>query len=339
MARDYLAQALADAGAVELRHQDGDRWVSGVFNDLDALRSTAVDAGRRGNLYSTLNAPRDAQITNAMTGAALSDEDISTIVRLPFDFDPVRGKDMPSTEEELELARKQRGRLVDVLSAAGWPRPAVATSGNGAHAVYRCRLPSNPTTHEMFDVLYRGLREDYTTEQVLFDVKVRNPSRIWRLYGSLNRKGTPTVERPHRLATVAIPQRWEGVSPRQIETLANRYAKKRTPTTTLHRPSIAIDGLGDYSTLHVAGWFAAHGLYKRPLGSGKHAVQCPWSGDHTTSSTPTSTDTVVWDAHDAVWPTFTCAHDHCDGRSIIDVLHLFGDADAFCARPFVRRVA
>lgn len=93
-------------------------------------------------------------------------------------------------------------------------------------------------------------------------------------------------------------------------------------------------GAGDYRTLDVVGWFQAHGHYGAELGSGKHAVICPWSSEHSQPSKPEDSDTVVWEADDG-WPGFHCMHAHCDGRGIRAVLELWRDADTFCARPFV----
>ena len=95
-------------------------------------------------------------------------------------------------------------------------------------------------------------------------------------------------------------------------------------------------GAGDFATLDVAAWFAAHGALKRGLGGGKHAVTCPWSSEHSTPDQPHGTDTVVWQAEDGRWPRFFCSHAHCEGRCIRDVMRLWGDADAFCARAWRR---
>jgi hypothetical protein len=172
---------------------------------------------------------------------------------------------------------------------------------------------------------------------VIFDPKVRNPGRIWRAYGTVNRKGLATPERPHRMATVSLPSRWEGVSPRQVNGLANSYARQSPPTRSRSPVDQRIVmGAGDYRTLDVVSWMSAHGAYKRQIGRKKHAVRCPWCEEHSTPDEPGGTDTVVWEAFDACWPRFCCSHAHCEGRSIADVMALWGDADRFCARAFRR---
>jgi hypothetical protein len=226
---------------------------------------------------------------------------------------------------------------VTALLALGWPLPATALSGNGAHALYRVRLPVNDTNRAILRVLYMGMKGDFGTIFSDFDTTVRNPARIWRLYGSINRKGTPTPDRPRRAAQVRIPARWEAVSPQQVEQLANGYARKPAPQMQPVRSTARISGSGDYSTLDVVGWFQARGYYRRELERDKHAVRCPWESEHSTIDHECSSATVVWESTDRVWPNFKCSHAHCDGRGIRDVLELWGDADAFCART--RRAA
>lgn len=340
MRLDYLEHALRDNGRVELRHQIGERWVSGIFDQVHALRSTVAGLSKLGNLFTTINAPKLLPATNDMTGRALRDADMVLHTRLVFDFDPVRGTGQPSTDYELALAIAQRNRLVQALRSMGWPMPATAVSGNGAHALFRCRLKVSKETADMLRTLYTGLRDEFSTEQVLFDPTVRNAARIWRLYGTINRKGGPTPERPHRQAHVLIPDRWDPVAPQLVEALANAYARRMPKMEPArHGARQAPNGRGDFSTLDARAWFAARGAYKRELGGDKHAVLCPWVFEHSNESGPMDTSTVIWNAEPGLWPTFHCSHQHCAGRSIRDVMARWGDADAYCARAWNRGTA
>jgi hypothetical protein len=168
---------------------------------------------------------------------------------------------------------------------------------------------------------------------VKFDTTVRNPARIFRLYGTTNRKGEATVERPHRVASIRMPAgAWQVVPTRVlVQTVkALRPTVVHEPIRRNSRPDMPC-GQGDYKTLNALAWFQAHGAYARALKDGKHAVVCPWSGEHTTHS-PTST--VIWAHGGSGWPTFHCSHAHCEGRTLVDVMRLWGDADAFCAQEY-----
>lgn len=94
-------------------------------------------------------------------------------------------------------------------------------------------------------------------------------------------------------------------------------------------------GAGDYSTLDVVAWFSAHGHYGKMRPDGKHAVLCPWSHEHSDDQGATDPDTIVWEA-DGGWAQFHCSHNHCTGRTIQDVMRLWGDVDRYCASTFER---
>lgn len=342
----YLAHALRDAGRVELRALRDGRGRSGIFDAVAPL-ADAIDAlAASDTVYTTLNAPRLVPATNAMTGRPLTDDDIGYIVRLPFDFDPTRPKASNSSDAELAEAEQRRDAFVAAMRIHGWPMPLLAVSGNGAHAVYRCRLPATDALREMLNSVYTTLRHDYSDDVVQFDSTVRNASRIWRIYGTLNRKAPAMADRPQRMATCRIPARWACLSPRALERFATICAKRRVLTVSTSPAARLGDfagGAGDYRTLDAAAWFAAHGAYKRPLAGGKHAVVCPWHGEHSdpdANLTQQDTSTVLFPASSADrFPSFHCSHLHCTGRTIIDVIRLWGDADRYCARQHQRRMS
>ena len=335
MNRIYLQRLLDDSHVVELRHATGTRWESGHFDDFASMVKVIRERAHIGNLYTTLNRPAINTASNAMNERALRDDDMAVITRLPFDLDPVRPADTPATDDEHRSACEARALLVRVLSGYGWPVPALGMSGNGAHAVYRVRLKATPGWRKAAAVLYAGLRdrlhEPLSDMHVVFDATVRNPSRIWRLYGTVNRKGQPSHNRPHRRAAITLPAGpWQVVSADVLKRTVSDLEPVVVPKRD-YAPHAPIHGRGDYATLDIVAWFRAHAAYRRPLDDGKHAVDCPWGDEHTTTS---STDTVVWETGAAGWPTFHCSHAHCDGRSILDVMQLWGDADRFCAREW-----
>lgn len=337
----YLERLIEDVRVIELRHNTGTRWESGLFDHLDPLLAAIRRRRDAGNLYVTLNRPGDIPVSNDMRSRALKDSDIAMITRIPFDLDPVRQAGTASTDAELQAAIEARGLLVNLLASHGWPRPALGMSGNGAHALYRARVEASPGWRQATGVIYAALRvqlqEEFDRLGVVFDTTVRNPARIWRLYGTINRKGDPTPERPHREATIDIPR--SGWQPVTLKTLRNTYRAMR-PLIVRERPAPLrrrgqVQGGGDYSTLDIVAWFAAHDSYRRPLNDGKHAVRCPWAGEHTTIAA-NGTDTVVWEVGAGGWPSFHCSHAHCEGRSLRDVLAAWDDADRFCGQEYRR---
>jgi hypothetical protein len=336
----YVTQALDDNGLIELRHQNGNHWTSGWFNNADALLAAARKWYKVGNLFISLNRPLSRDAGDSMDSVALRDNDIEFYTRIFFDFDPLRPKDYPSTDRELEEARRAAVHIRDVHRNIQWPDPIVAISGNGAHLLYRTWLPNTEEIRDMLAVMYTGLHEDHDGTPVQFDKSVRNPARIGPLYGSVKRKGIATTERPYRQSRIIEwPKDWTFVTPQMIDKVASYYAQRQSINTKSSAAEYTTFylGSGDYDTLDVVAWFTKHGLYRRFLGpyrgAGRHAVQCPWEYEHSNTGDAQNTSTVIFTST-GDWPGFHCSHDHCEGRSIRDVMQLFGDADRFCARQW-----
>jgi hypothetical protein len=329
---EYLEHAIRDCGIVEIRHHIRGRWESGLFNDLPYLLKAVDQRLEQGALYSTLNAPSDRHVGNSFGATPLKNDDMVFIKRIPFDFDPIRPAGVSSSDAELEAAIECRNEVVSAMKALGWPMPAMALSGNGAHAVWRCSVRSEERLAKSLHVIYSQIKAQFAElfeyRQVHFDTCVRNPGRILRLYGTVNRKGEHTVERPHRLASVRIPTTWQNVTAQQVKRLADNWAPAHQRETQQARSSVRIDGQGDYNTLNVVEWFRAKGMYEKPAGFQVHSVKCPWEGEHSTHGD--HADTVVFE-NPGSWPGFFCHHSHCNGRNIRDVMNAFGDADAYCA--------
>ncbi|MBP8284638.1 MAG: hypothetical protein KAX46_12125, partial [Chromatiaceae bacterium] len=229
------------------------------------------------------------------------------------------------------------------LAVLGWPEPLMALSGNGWHLQYRTALPATPETAEMLRLIYDGLAKEFGDDEIIFDRAVRNPSRLCGLYGSIKRKGSNLPDRPHRQSLAQIPAPWRQVHPRQVAGLANLFAQQSRPRVmgATRSPTTALPpgGKGDYASLDVAAWFAAHGAYVGILAGHIHGVRCPWQAEHSSPSPKTASDTVIFASAGDGWPGFHCKHGHCAGRDIKDVLRLWGDADAFCTAEFQRRAA
>lgn len=79
------------------------------------------------------------------------------------------------------------------------------------------------------------------------------------------------------------------------------------------------------------------GLYKSPLGDGKHDITCPWVAEHTDGA---DGGTAYFEPEDQ-WPIggFKCLHGHCAGRRIRDLLrYLDVEVSAARMKPTIRVV-
>ena len=80
------------------------------------------------------------------------------------------------------------------------------------------------------------------------------------------------------------------------------------------------------------------GLYKVPLGGGKHDITCPWIEEHTGKADGGS----AYFEPDDLWPIggFKCLHGHCAGRNVRDLLRVLEiQVNAARMKPTIRVVA
>lgn len=206
-----MAALFEPSAVVELRAKKGRRTRSGYFNDHELLGASAAKLGREGwQLYVTLNEVNPALLARANnrvreeyeSDTTTSDTDITQRRWLPLDFDPVRPADVSSTDEEKQQAFERAMECKEYLASRDWPEPIVGDSGNGYHLLYRVALPNDPASAELVRGVLEALAFRFDDPLVKLDRSVHNASRIWKLYGSVARKGDGTSERPHRASRV-----------------------------------------------------------------------------------------------------------------------------------------
>jgi hypothetical protein len=192
---------------------------AGWFDDLDLLAQEAAKLDRRGaQLYVTLNPVAPALLCRGFNRiverpkSTTGDAEILKRVWLPIDIDPVRPSGVSASAAEIEIAR---ARTLDV---SGWLRERVAAdptiwafSGNGFHLLYRVDLPNDEASTNSVKAVIDEAAAKFSDNVVSIDRTVFNAARIWRLYGTLNRKGddVPKLGRVHRRAAIL----GEGLAP------------------------------------------------------------------------------------------------------------------------------
>jgi hypothetical protein len=212
----FLNLVAAPEQIVELRllkvQRCGQRFpctLSGYFNDHNKLAAQAakLSAVAQG-AYITLNPVNTDLLARSANRVRLAgrdfplttDADVTARRWLPIDLDPVRPRGVSSTEEEHEFALERARQIRDALRAEGWPRPILADSGNGAHLLYKIDLHSDDG--EVVKKCLEALALRFDDDRIKVDRTVFNPARIWKLYGTLSRKGDSLPDRPHRLARI-----------------------------------------------------------------------------------------------------------------------------------------
>ena len=164
-----------------------------------AIELYATELNDQGyNVYFSLN-----PIKQSFTGTSASDDDILQYEYLLIDLDRAGEKKNPATDSEIKLATELGEKILEFLSALGWPQPKRVMSGNGHHLYYRLDdLPNDPELKKLIKQVLNCLADKFNTKDIEVDRVVFNSSRITKFPGTIMRKGVESDDRPYRRATV-----------------------------------------------------------------------------------------------------------------------------------------
>lgn len=209
--RHTLAVLFNPGQVVELRvlHVGGKdkNTTSGYFDDHHLLAETAARCDGKGTgVYVVLNQidpallARRANRVEPWAKLTTADHDVIRRRWLPVDFDCVRPAGISATDAEHGAALERAQECAEKLTAEGWPTPVFADSGNGAHLLYPIDLPNDDAATTFVRSTLEAINAEFGDDRVKVDLKNFNAARIWKLYGTLARKGDDTPDRPHRRA-------------------------------------------------------------------------------------------------------------------------------------------
>lgn len=261
---------------------------SGYFDDREALVAAAADLSLHAKgIYIIPNPVNAALLARAMNRVrAVTDRDsltgdASVHARrwLLIDGDPRRPAGISSTDGEHALAIERVRQIRETLAAEGWPDPLLADSGNGGHLLYPIALPRDDGG--VVKRVLEALAFRFDDEAVLIDQTVFNPARLWKLYGTIARKGDSTPDRPHRLARILEAP--SALTPVDRELLVGLAATAPEPDVR----RTASGGSGDAFELEA--WIGRMGLdLVGPTAwqGGRRCIfrVCPWNADHSDRS-------------------------------------------------------
>ena len=275
-----LAVLAAPGGVTEVRALAENCTHSGYFTDTAALvrcvEALDTDPSIHG-IYVTLNevnpallARRANRIKMRLTrsDSTTGDRDITRRRWLPLDIDPVRpgGK---------------AGEIADWLSGLGFPEPVRGDSGNGAHLLYRIDLPNDESSKNLIRQCLVSLDVLFSDPLVVVDTANYNAGRIWKLYGTMSRKGDHTAGRPHRRSRIlSVPDPVMVVNAEQLQDLASRL-----PTGAQVPPEVPVEGKGYKNILDLPDWLDKHGILvksEKSYQDGRIYLldSCPFSSAH-----------------------------------------------------------
>lgn len=254
---------------------------SGYFDDPVKLADSVINLSAAG-IYFIPNPVNSGLLSRAVNrirtiskDSLTSDLDIAKRRWLYIDADPRRPSGISSTDEEHERALEKIIEIKRFLTMQGWPEPVRADSGNGGHLLYRIDLPSND--EGLIKRVLEALAFKFDDEYVDIDQTVFNPARIWKLYGTVARKGDSTKERPYRIAKILkTPSTLKSVRIDLLQNLAAQVPEIPKPENNSYCSESRFD---------LGKWIDEHNLKVEgptPWQGGQKWIfhDCPWNPDH-----------------------------------------------------------
>jgi len=279
----------------ELRALGAERCgtVSGYFDagHEEQFVSACCDwSGRATGVYVTLNPVNPDLLARAANRAKVwakhstSDADIIHRCWLPIDFDPVRPAGISASAAEHDEALTRTWSADQWLRSVGLSEDSIVVgdSGNGGHLLVRVDLENSPAATTLIQQCIVAVKSRFNDDHVAVDESVFNPSRIWKVYGTVAAKGDSTDDRPHTMAQLlAIP---EPIVPVPHDTI--KRLSEMAPTKPDHPQTPTKRGPQTMSSFDIERWLEKHELPVvdvKPWQDGRIFVlnPCPWNAEHT----------------------------------------------------------
>lgn len=321
---------MSDIRELRILQRESTGVIAGRFDNMAALARTArdLDSPDATGYYYTLNtlAPhpkipvQNGVWTNVRRTANDSEVPLRNLILI--DADPIRAEGFngePATNEEKAEAFVVADRAQAFLTSHGWPEPIRVDSGNGVHlndgfANNNCGEYNGD--RDLRSVLH-VVADACDTELCKVDRSVFNASRICRLPGTVNRKGTPTEDRPWRLAKViSIP------NPLIRVTTVN-YAKLRNlvppaPKLAMRKAGVDEDGIWELIE-EYPDHFDCSGVRQKDGVKYFDLESCPFNDGPHNNHTSRKTCLILGDTFG-----FQCFADQCcdyTGQDLIELLY------------------
>jgi hypothetical protein len=278
---------------VEVRALADNATHSGYFSDYAALARYAgaldSDPGVHGT-YVTLNRVNPSLLSRranrirmrlSRSDSTTSDAEIIRRRWFPVDIDPVRPSGVSSSDAEHAAAFAMAERVCAWLCSIGFPEPVRADSGNGAHLLYRIDLPNDPASLALVKRGLAVLDAQFSDETATVDIANANAGRIWKLYGTIARKGDNTQERPHRRSRIiSVPDRLDVVN----EELMNKLGQV-LPADSSSPALSPVETKGYKNIVNLPDWLVSHNISiksEKPYQNGRIYLfeSCPFSSAH-----------------------------------------------------------
>lgn len=281
--RILLPDQIVELRALHVPTTQGPRTLSGFYTDHDQMTEDAATLSERAahGVYFTpqplkpdLLGTDPNVISIASRGSLARDVDVLGMRWLLIDIDPEREAGRSSTTAEKTQAAVVLRAVTLYLQREEWPAPLIGDSGNGYHLMFLV----DGLEPEKARAILASLAFLFDNEHAKIDQKVFNPSRIWKVYGTIARKGPNTADRPHRKAELF--EKEGGTAP--------------VPPDLLDKLASLLPATGDKTRGAPTGALERYILDHFPQARGPETWQrrgrrwifdvCPWDSTHTDRS-------------------------------------------------------
>lgn len=250
-----------DNELVEIRFLGNNKTASGYYKNIENLVRDVerMDAEDKFQIYFTLNCIEDSCYGREQCEKVIwkpknttTDNDIKGRYWILIDLDPKRPAGTSSSNDEYEKAHMKAVEVYRYLMDMGFYEPVVCSSGNGWHLLLPCKIGISTETNDVVNKFLRVLSMLFSDESIDIDVKVGNPARICKLYGTMAKKGTNIPERPHRMARIVKTP--EEIKPNNIEyfkKVAELFPEREQPSVNNNwKPQDGNFDLDDFIAKH-----------------------------------------------------------------------------------------
>ncbi|MFH1933308.1 MAG: hypothetical protein ABIN18_17165 [Pseudomonadota bacterium] len=308
---------------------------SGYFDDHEPFCNAVKEADKveHGGIYFTLQVIDPRLIARAFnrlkpSNLTTSDHNVLKYRWIPIDIDPVRPAGISASDSELASAMDTREKVAQFCSQElGLPPPLTAMSGNGAHLLYQ--LPDiqvNEQSRNFIENFIHFLADKFNTDRVTIDTSVFNPARIFKLYGTIARKGDPVPAgpgrdaRPHRMAY--IDSNLDGIKAIDRTTVLARLYKMVTP----EKPSQNTGNTRNTGNgkLDVIKYLDHYGIPYKIKSNGVGTLYCL---DHCIFDAAHNGNESAIIQQDSGRLLYQCFHDSCKGRTWRDARQVISSGD------------
>jgi hypothetical protein len=323
--------------------------LTGLYNNIESAMKDIKAHSGHAQIFCSLNPIKlvtGLAINCLSTGFSFGDDDVARITTIFIDIDPEREKQSMANDQEIAAAYQVTTAIMDYLES-NEVLYDFYFSGNGYHLLLK--VPSYSTEKsEEIKYLLGFLASKFSNDEAKVDTGVFNPSRICRVYGTLNMKGVPSNERPHRMAKKISSAKEASkildvleIFKKEIEEF--NIGKEHSASNSQYKSKIDHPKLGfakfkgDIKTLDLVGLFKEAQLYVKPMQRPKHIALCPNREKHSDNTDKTSSTIIFESNENSVWPGFNCKHNHCQHLSLPFVLNEYFQpelVDKFCRNQF-----